>query len=124
MSVKLYVSSHAAYRWAQRIDGTVRAGTLRLSERDHYRAVSQVLRAYDRSIQIPGRLVSRLKGGPHRKWGKATYHMTVDAVLVCQGRKVVTVLRWGWEPYVTYMVHNIFGVWPEDDPQKMGMGGR
>lgn len=116
MAAKLYVSSHAAYRWAQRIEGTVQPGTLRLSETDHYRAVSNVLRAYHRSIKIPGRWVTRLRGGPTRKWGKPTYHMTVDALLVVQGGTVVTVLRWGLDPFASCLVQNIFGVWPEEGP--------
>lgn len=117
MAAKLYVSSHAALRWAQRIEGGVPAGVRRLSRRDHLRAVSKVLHAYHRSHQIPGRLVARLKGGVHKKWSKASYYMTVDAVLVVQGRTVVTVLSWGWDPYVAYLVHEIFGVWPEPDPK-------
>lgn len=118
MAAKLYVTSHAALRWAQRIEGTAAAGIKRLPEKEHFRAVSRVLRAYDQSIQIPGRLVARLKGGNHKKWSRSTrYHMTVDAVLVIQGSSVVTVLRWGWDPYITYLVHNIFGIWPEENPQ-------
>jgi uncharacterized SAM-dependent methyltransferase len=115
---KLFVTSHAAYRWAQRIQRNVlRPGQKRLTAGQHYRAVDQVKRAYDDSIRIPARVYARLRGGNHKRWTfkkKATYHMTTRALMVVQSGKVITVVRWSMDDFVSVLVHELFGIWPEE----------
>jgi hypothetical protein len=75
-----------------------------------------MLTAYRGSIKIRPRVFSRLSGAPLKSSNTASYYMTTNAVFIRQGSAIITVVRWDFEAFVSVLVHEIMGVWPEPKP--------
>lgn len=97
------ITRHAAQRACQRLGSRV--------------AEARVRKLWRESARLPDRLAaSLLDQRPPSQKGSASYRWCGDVLLVCRGRRVVTLWRLDIDQLATLLVWRLMGVWTGSTP--------